>query len=115
MKKIVLSPGGEVLAERAFFARSLWARLRGLIGRRFASAGFDAMVFENCNAVHCCWMSEAIDVIFVSRELVVTKVCSGVKPWGIACGGHGTCHTIEIPCGNAEKYEIKVGGQLEFV
>lgn len=115
MKKLIFLSDGRVLADRVFFARSPWARLRGMIGRRFVSAGFDAMVFENCSAVHCCWMCERIDVVFVSPELTVTKVSPGLRPWFFSCGGRGTQHTIELPAGKVKDFDIKAGDQLKFI
>ena len=113
--KMIVRPGGRVAAERVFFARALWARTRGMIGRRFKTAPFDAMIFENCNAVHCCWMIEKIDVIFVSKEWNVTRVCSGVRPWSVVCGGKGSVHTVEMAAGRAEELNITTGMTLAFV
>ena len=115
IKKMIVLPGGSVAAERAFFARSVWARTRGMIGRRFQTAPFEAMVFENCSAVHCCWMIEKIDVIFVSEEFEVVKVCANVRPWSVVCGGKGAKHTVEIAAGRAESLKLKPGVKLAFM
>ena len=103
-----------VLAGKCFFAGTLFQRLRGMIGRRFAVTPFDAMIFEHCNAVHCCWMSEAIDVLFVTSGLEVVKVCSKVKPWCFAAGGKKAEITIELPAGTLAQCGIAVGDILEF-
>ena len=108
IKKMIVLPGGSVAAERAFFARSVWARTLGMIGRRFKTAPFEAMVFENCSAVHCCWMIEKIDVIFVSEEFEVVKVCANVRPWSVVCGGKG-CNV----CKNSGYIEIAGAGMVD--
>ncbi len=113
--KMIVGPCGQVAAERVFFARSVWSRMRGMIGRKFKTAPFDAMIFENCNAVHCCWMTEKIDVIFVSREWGVTRVCSGVRPWSVVCGGKGSVHTVEMAVGRAKELNITTGMTLAFL
>lgn len=113
-KVLVRKNDNVVLAEKSFFARSFFHRFRGMIGRKFAAAGFDAMVFEKCSAIHCCWMSEAIDVMFVTENLEVTKLCHNVKPWHFANGGSRTAHTVELPAGKLAQCEMKVGDVLEF-
>jgi uncharacterized membrane protein (UPF0127 family) len=103
---------GEIIAEKAVFAVSWFARMRGMIGRRFATSDFDGMVFERCNSVHCCWMSEAIDVLFVSGELEVIRVRGFLKPWRLAFGGKSAVTTIELPAGTVKKYGIVPGDRL---
>ena len=113
-KRLSRKSDGAVLAEKAFFAITWFSRFRGMIGRKFAASPFDAMVFERCNAIHCCWMSETIDVLFVTENLEVTKVCHTVKPWHFANGGSRTAHTVELPAGKLAQCGIKVGDVLEF-
>ena len=85
-----------------------------MIGRRFETAGFDAMVFENCNAIHCCWMLETIDVVFTTADLKVVKICKNVKPWCFAWGGRDSNITVELPGGRLSNCDIEVGDQLDF-
>ena len=103
-----------LLAGKCFFAATLFQRLRGMIGYRFAAEPFDAMIFERCNAVHCCWMSEAIDVLFITAGLEVVKVCHQIKPWCFAVGGKKAEITVELPAGTLKRCDIKVGDILEF-
>ena len=104
----------KIIAQKAEFATSFFARMRGMIGRKFSSVPFDAMVFERCNAIHCCWMSEAIDVIFVTADLEVVKVCSKLAPWRFASGGRKCAAVIELPAGTAENCGITAGDRLEW-
>ncbi|MBE6357918.1 MAG: DUF192 domain-containing protein [Lentisphaerae bacterium] len=113
-KKLSRKSDGAVLAENAFFAGTWFDRLRGMIGRKFAAAPFDAMVFERCNAIHCCWMQEAIDVLFVTPELEVIKVCHGVKPWRFARTSGKNADTIELPAGTLQQFAVKAGDHLEW-
>ena len=113
-KMLIRANDQTVLAGKCFFAETWFQRLRGMIGRRFTATPFDAMVFEHCNAVHCCWMSEAVDVLFVTDKLEVVKVCSKIKPWRFAVGGKRTEITVELPAGTLENCGIKVGDILEF-
>ena len=101
-----------IIAKNVRFAVSFADRTRGMIGRRFAKVPFDAMVFENCNAVHCCWMSEAIDVIYVNDKLEVVKLYSDLKPWRFASGGRSSCAAIELPAGKIRCCGLKTGDRL---
>ena len=105
---------GQIIAEKAFFARTRFSRLQGMIGRKFAASPFDAMVFERCNSVHCCWMSEAIDVLFIDTDMEVVRVFSRLKPWKFACGGRKAATTVELPAGTIEKYNITAGDMLKW-
>ena len=105
---------GVILAEKAFFAVTWFDRFRGMIGRKFISAPFDAMVFERCNAVHCCWMSEAIDVLFITPELEVIKVCHSVKPWRLVWANKSSADTVELPAGTLKHHAVKAGDHLEW-
>lgn len=113
-KQLSRKSDGAVLAEKAFFAVTWFDRCRGMIGRRFANASFDAMVFEKCNAIHCCWMTEAIDVLFVTPELEVIKVCRNVKPWCFAWANRKNADTVELPAGTLKRYAVKAGDRLEW-
>ena len=56
-----------ILAKEPCRARTLCTRARGMIGRKF-SEQCDALIFEHCNAVHSLFMSQDLDLLFVSRE-----------------------------------------------
>ena len=113
-KQLSRKSDGAVLAEKAFFAVTWFSRFRGMIGRKFAASPFDAMVFERYNAIHCCWMSENIDVLFVTPELEVIKVCHSVKPWRFAWAGRKNADTIEMPEGTLKRSAVEVGDRLEW-
>lgn len=101
-----------IIAEKARFAVSFADRIQGMIGRSFAKVPFDAMIFEKCNAVHCCWMSEAIDVIFVNDNWEVVRLYSDLKPWRFASGGRISRTAIELPAGKIRCCGLKTGDRL---
>lgn len=111
-KRLLKSGDGTVIAQNAVFAVSPFERMRGMIGRKFASVPFDAMVFERCSAIHCCWMSEEIDVMFVSDNWEVVKVCSRLKPWRFAAGGRNAAATVELPAGTLGRCKVVPGDRL---
>ena len=68
---------GGVTAE---VARTLWARIRGLIGRSGLPPG-KGMLILRCNAIHTFFMRFPIDATFYDREGRVVRIVRGIKPW----------------------------------
>ena len=85
-----------------------------MIGRSFASADFDAMVFERCTSIHTMFMSEAIDAVFIDLENRVSRVCSNLSPWHPVVFGHGGRSVIELPAGAVERLNIEIGDVLDL-
>ena len=65
---------------KARVARTLFARMRGLIGTRSLPQG-EGMLILRCNAIHTFFMSFAIDATFLDREGRVVKVVRNIRPW----------------------------------
>jgi uncharacterized membrane protein (UPF0127 family) len=103
---------GLPVAEHGIWARSLWARMRGLMFRRSIGRG-EALVIRPCSSIHMMFMRFPIDAVFFDGEGRVTRVARGVRPWvGLAFGGRGAKGVIELPAGSAEN--VEPGHQLEF-
>ncbi len=68
---------GGVTAE---VARTLWARVKGLIGRSGLPPG-KGMLILRCNAIHTFFMRFPIDATFYDREGRVVRIVRGIKPW----------------------------------
>ena len=68
---------GGVTAE---VARSFWARLKGLIGRRGLPSGRGLLILR-CNAIHTFFMRFAIDATFYDRHDRVVKKVRNIRPW----------------------------------
>ena len=70
---------GSELADAARHARTLWTRLRGLLGTKALAEGA-GLVIEPCNSVHMWGMSYPLDVVFASRSLEVVGVVEDLRP-----------------------------------
>ena len=107
------------LDSRCYIARHpRWAhrfseRLRGMIGRKFVPGEFDALIFERCDAIHCCFMSITIDVIFIDPEFRVTGLRRSVRPWHFASGAAGST-VIELPEGSIDQALVELGHRLNL-
>ena len=87
-------------------------RRRGLLGRDGLAEGH-ALVLAPCNAVHTWRMQFAIDVLFVARDGVVTKVVERLGAWRMAASFRAYA-TIEFRAGFVEAQDVRVGDRLSF-
>ena len=70
----------EINGVKARVARTLFARIRGLIGTKRLPPG-EGMLILHCNAIHTFFMSFAIDATFLDRQDRVVKVVRNIRPW----------------------------------
>ena len=111
--QIINESRGTVLADRAVVARSFWARLRGLMGRRELPAG-EALIFNRNNSIHTFWMRFPIDVIFTDREGVVVGMREAMPPHRPFAGARGAYRTVELPAGMIAQTQTARGDRLRF-
>jgi uncharacterized membrane protein (UPF0127 family) len=97
--RILIEPTGEALASDAEWARSLWHRLRGLIGRPRLLPG-QALIIEPGPQVHTFGMRYALDVVFCTRSWKVVSVAR-LEPWRMSRFVRGARYAIELPAGSA--------------
>ncbi len=99
-----------VIAERLEVASSLFARMRGLLGRKELPAGH-AMLIERCSSIHTFFLRFPIDVIFVDGHFDVMKTLADLPPWRLA-GAWGARHVIELPAGALREIDLAPGERL---
>ncbi len=81
---------------RAIVARSLFARMRGLIGRESLPRDC-GMLIERCNAVHTFFMRFPIHVVFLDAHNRAVEIARNVRPWTFcAWGGFKAKKALEI-------------------
>lgn len=69
-----------LIAKEVLLAQSLYARIKGLMGK-YSLSKDSAMFFDDCPSVHTFFMRFPIDVVFLDKDMVVTKVLENLKPW----------------------------------
>ena len=80
---------------RAKVARTLFARMRGLIGTKRLPPG-EGLLILRCNAIHTFFMSFAIDATFLDRSDRVVKVVRNIRPWrSFVWGGFRAAKVLE--------------------
>ncbi len=101
-----------ILADRADIANSSATRKKGLLKHTGLAEG-EGLWIVPCEGVHSFFMRFAIDVVFIDKKRVVTKVRSPMVKSRIALSirAHST---IELPVGTIQKSRTAVGDQLEL-
>lgn len=110
---MVLAGGSEevFLPIRLKKADSFRTRLKGLMFRRQPLEGEGLWLYP-CNSIHMFFMSFAIDVVFLDRDLRVVKTVEASQPWSVVWPVRNACHALELPVGTIEKYGIHVGKRI---
>ncbi|MFA6666037.1 MAG: DUF192 domain-containing protein [Armatimonadota bacterium] len=104
---------GYVLSRNAVYAKSLLARIRGLISHRPLSDG-EALVIPACRQVHTFFMRFSIDIVFANRDGRIVGI-EGELPPSSFSGYHRKAYfAVELPAGAARRAGLEVGGMLLF-
>lgn len=101
----------EALATRAEMARSLMARMVGLLDRRVLEEG-EALILTACRSIHTCFMRFAIDAVFVDRQWGVVAIARALPPWRMTSPVWQASAVIELPAGTAQRVQLAVGDRL---
>ena len=73
----------QVLAQDVIMSRSIFSRMKGLIGRKDLPFSNTFWILPCSGGIHTFFMQFAIDVIFVNRGLQITCIFQNIVPWRI--------------------------------
>ena len=79
-------------------ATGFFQRFLGLMGKKDFPAG-EALLFENCTAIHTCFMRFNLDISFLDEGGAILKEVRNLKPWRFAFGPKGTKSVLEMKSG----------------
>ena len=85
-------------------------RRRGLLGRDGLEKGH-ALVIAPCNAIHTFRMRFPIDVLFVARDGVITKIVERLGAWRVAAS-FSAFAIVELRAGTLSDHDLNVGDRL---
>jgi uncharacterized protein len=104
------------LATSVRLANTHWTRLRGLIGEdeRSFPAGSGLWIVP-CHGVHTFAMQFPIDVVYLSKDLVVERIEENVKPWRMTPFETDATSVLELPARTIWNTGTLVGDKLEIV
>lgn len=98
MARVINRTRDTVLADRAEIANNVWARGKGLLGRRGLPEGA-GLVIEPCSSIHTLFMAFPIDVAFVARDGRVVATAHTLKPWRLGPFARKVRYVVELPAG----------------
>lgn len=105
---------GTVVADRARIASSSRDRNVGLLRTPEVAPG-EGLWIERAPSIHMFLMRYAIDAIFVSKAMRVTKVVPNLRPWRIVPWARGARDCLELRAGWAAESDTQVGDELRLV
>jgi uncharacterized membrane protein (UPF0127 family) len=100
------------LSRQPVFAEAFFTRCRGMIGRDFQ--GFDAMVFNRCNAIHTLFMRIPLDVVFIDRQNRICAMRQSLPPWKLLVRAARAYAVIELPAGAIAQTGAMLGDVLDL-
>jgi len=89
-----LDEEGRVVIDHVEQARSLQARMRGLLGRDGLPPGH-GLLLDPCGSIHTLGMRFAIDVVFLAHSGRVLRVARRVRPGRLTWAPRGTRRVLE--------------------
>ena len=102
-----------LLADKATTARTLWQRMKGLLGR--SSLGTrEALVIPGCRSIHTICMRFSIDALFVDKHLRVVKTVERLRPFRLAAAAPAACGVVELASGAVARSGTTLGDHLEW-
>lgn len=90
-------------------------RMKGLLGRETLDED-EGLLILPCSSIHMWGMKFALDVIFLTKENVVTDFVENIAPGKIYASKrhHGKAHAaLEVAAGTAARNGLQYGDQLE--
>lgn len=90
-----------------FLSRFLGLMLRGPLARD------EGLLITHCHSVHTAWLRYPIDLVYLNREGMVLRCVPHLKPWRTSFGPRGTAHTLELPAGNIEHFDLRRGNRID--
>ena len=92
-------------------ADSHWKRLRGLLGHRPLAEG-EGMWFKPCKSIHTFFMSFPIDIVYLTKDDVITKTVSNLRSFSLSIGGPQARTAVELPSGTVAQLKLGAGDQV---
>ncbi len=94
-------------------ATTLWARSRGLLGRKGLEPG-EGLLLDPCSGIHTWGMAFPIDAAFLNREGTVVHLLHQMGPWRMSRYLFKARSVLELPAGTLERTGTRVGDRLVF-
>lgn len=113
MTRLVNARSGAVLASDVEHARTVRARLKGLLGRDGLPPG-RALMIAPCTSIHTFFMRFAIDAAFLAADGRVVRAIGGLRPWRATRVYPSAALVVELPAGVLAATGTLEGDRLRF-
>jgi uncharacterized membrane protein (UPF0127 family) len=104
----------KVLCERCEVADNMFTRMRGLLGKSTLAAGAGLLITP-CPSIHMFGMKFSLDVVFLTRENIVTDMVENIAPgrYYVARPQQGKAYSaLELPVGTINSTQTAVGDEV---
>jgi uncharacterized membrane protein (UPF0127 family) len=112
MKAVNLNNGNE-LATNVIVADTLFARMKGLLGKAELRNG-EALWIKPCFSVHTFFMKFPIDVLFLNKKNQVIAAVSNLTPNRMTRLYPQSFSVLELPSGTIVASNTEVGDEIEI-
>jgi len=109
--KAIIKTSGAVLVDEVETAESLFARLKGLLGRSSLQKGH-ALWLRPCNGIHTFGMRFPIDVVILDSEQRVIASISDLLPNKITKIYRRAASVLELPAGTLAGMSLDIGERV---
>jgi uncharacterized membrane protein (UPF0127 family) len=111
--RLARADGGGILADDVREARTLRGRMQGLMGKRTMPGG--GLLIEPADSIHTFFMRMPIDLIFLTANGTILKLCPDVRPWRIRLAPRGAASVLEMPAGFIRRHSLAQGMALSLI
>jgi uncharacterized protein len=111
--KITNKSSNMVLVQNAEFARQVFPRMKGLLGRANLKDG-DGLVIMPCSSVHTIGMRFPIDVIFFDKRRRIVAIRRNMKSFRLSAWHPAAAGVVEAAAGTFGELSAKAGDELDF-
>ena len=112
MEVVIRRESGGVVCERCLVADRMFARMKGLLGRRELPSE-EGVLLRPASSIHMWFMRFAIDAVFLDAEGRVLRIVPDLGPWRIA-SQRGARAVLELAVGECTRRGVREGDRLRI-
>ena len=113
LPRVRISCRGRALDTDISLASTFWSRLKGLAWAA-PPPGKWGLLISPCSSIHMVGMYYPLEIVFISKENTVLKICENIRPWSGFCFCSRAQFALEWLPGSAASYGIHVGDTLDL-
>lgn len=111
--KIINYTNNAVISENLTIADTYFKRLKGLLGKKFLKD--ESILIKPCRWIHSYGMFFEFDAVFLDKDLNVVYLISNFKKNRVSPLIWKAKNVLELPAGNIQQNNIKIGDKLEII